>query len=283
VSSFIEKVIAEADAELHRINVDLDAIGDGMNRAIAVLEELQQRQAGLQAEHAEVIRVLAAMKGEGSDPPEAVHVPVVDRATGEEVPDEPARDTTTPVELGTVESVTPVEPEGAEPTSADEARAASEPSSNGHSHTEELEFSRNGRKTPQRVSLEQVRDWVVGRPERFGTAEVAEALGISRGTAKKYIDKLVTHTPPLVEQHGTVGRYVRYSYIPPQKGTGPTHRPRSEPEVMAKAGVRRGGSRGRRDRAVAGTGKMIGRSGKPGLDKKRAEQGKRVKRGRVGS
>lgn len=273
MTSFIEKMVAEADAELQRINAELDVIGDGMTRAIAVMEELQRRQATLGVEHAEVVRVLAAVKGDEHDhpPPDPIDVPVIDRRTGE------------PVELGTVEGVTPVEPEGGEPTSAEEAQAASEPSGNGHARTEELEFSRNGRKTPQRVSLEQVRDWVVGRPERFGTAEVAEALGISRGTAKKYIDKLVTHDPPLVEQHGTVGRYVRYTYIPPQKGTGPTHRPRSEPEVMAKAGVRRGGSRGRGDRAVAGTGKMIGRSGKPGLDKKRAEQGKRVKRGRVGS
>lgn len=269
MSSFIEKVISEADGELQRINGELKVIDDGVTRAIAVIEELQRRGAVLSGEHAEVIRVLAAMKGEHYPPPDPIDVPVIDRRTGE------------PIELGTVEGVTPVEPDGGEPSSAEEAVAASEPSSNGHSHTEELESSRNGTKTPQRVSLAAVRDFCVSQPDKFGTADVAEALGCSRGTAKKYVDMLVTHRPPILEQHGTVGRYVRYSYIPPQKGTGPTHRPRSESQMMRRAGV--GSDSPVRRQQIARTGKMIGPSGKPGMDKKRAEQGKRVKRHRIGS
>src|SRR4051812_14672443 len=169
-------MVAEADAELQRVNAELDMIGDGMSRAIAVLEELQRRHAALTVEHAEVLRVLAAVKGEDQPPPEAIDVPVIDRRTGE------------PVELGTVEGVTPVQPAGGEPASAGEAVAAAEPSTNGHGATEERESSRNGKKTPQRVSLAQVRDFCTRQPDKFGTGDVAEALGISRSTAKRYVD-----------------------------------------------------------------------------------------------
>lgn len=270
MSSFIERMVAEADGELQRINGELDVVRDGLNRAIAIATELQRRQAVLSSEYAEVIRVLAAVKGPSDPTPDPIDVPVIDKSTGQAI------------ELGTVEGVTPVEPGGGEPSSAEEAVAASEPTTNGHAGTEELESSRNGRKTHQRVSLAAVRNFCVSQPDKFGTADVAEALGISRSTAKKYVDQLVTHKPPILEQHGTVGRYVRYSYIPPQKGAGPTHRPRHEREVMAKAGVRIG-SRAKGDRAVPHTGRMIGPSGKPGRDKKLAEQGKRVKRHRQGT
>lgn len=271
MSSFIERVIAEADEELRRLNSELASLGDSMDRALAVIKELQRRQQIASHAHAEVIRVLAAMTDGQQLPSEPVDVPVIDRRTGEAV------------ELGPVEGVTPVEPEPRDPRSAEEAVAASEPHSNGHAHTEELESSRKSRKTPQRVSLERVRDVAVTLPDKFGTRDIASALGCSPSTARKYVEMLVKHKPPILEQHGTVGRGVRYSYIPPQNGRGPTTRPNHEREVMAKAGVGRQSVAQRRGISVPRTGKMIGPSGKPGRDKKLAEQGKRVKRHRIGS
>lgn len=278
MTSFIERIIAEAETELQRVNTELSSLDDAMNRVLAVVEEIQHRQQEAARTKAEVIRVLTAMTGDPDDPPEPVDVPVIDRRTGE------------PVELGPVEAVAPVEPDGGPPQTADEAVASPLPSGNGHPEaapdpvSTELESVRNEAKTPQRVSLEQVRDVVVTLPDTFGTKDVADALGISRGTAKKYVDMLVNHKPPILEQHGTVGRYVRYTYIPPQNGRGPTHRPRSERDVMRRAGVG-SASPGKRkgDQAVARTGRAKGRSGKPGLDKARAAQGIRVRRGRVGS
>lgn len=271
MTTFTERIVAEAEAELQRVEAEGADLRDAMKRAIALCQELADRQKAWTIELSEVARVLAAMKGEAPVMPEPLDVPVIDRRTGE------------PVELGTVEGVTPVAPDAGDPRSAEEAMAASEPQSNGHGSTAELESPRSERKTPQRVSLEQVRDWCKTQPDKFGTGDVRKAFNIASSTAKRLVDELVNHDPPILEQHGRTGRYVRYTYIPPQNGRGPTHRPNSEREIMRKAGVGAGSVAKRRGITVPRTGKSIGASGKPGRDKKLAEQGKRVKRHRVGT
>lgn len=111
----------------------------------------------------------------------------------------------------------------------------------------------------------------------FNRKEFAGALGINPAAASKLLARLVNNSPhPIVERLEEGG----YSYIIPPSDKTPTSRPEHAPAVDRAAGV--GADSMATGVPVAHT-RAIGGSGKPGLDKKRAGQGIRVKRGRVGT
>lgn len=122
------------------------------------------------------------------------------------------------------------------------------------------------RKRPVRVKTEMVRDWAIGR-DWFTTGTVMEAFNISRPTAQKLVGKLVERNILLTEGTHAATKFRYNDKLP----AGPKERP-----VHDRPTTRVGGA------PVANT-REIGPSGKPGLDKKRASQGKRVRRHRVGS
>lgn len=134
------------------------------------------------------------------------------------------------------------------------------------------------RKTPVACSFEQVRDYVQAELRsagRFSPSVVSDALGCSRGTATKYLNEMVEKGT--IVKHGTVGRYVRYEFVRARDAgiRSPTHAPRSQgphgPRPM------RPPSRNGSGEVVPHTGRGKGRTGKPGLDRKLAAQGFKVR------
>jgi hypothetical protein len=124
------------------------------------------------------------------------------------------------------------------------------------------------------LSLESVRDWVAAQKEPFAGTHYIKAKNLPPGSSPKISAHLQTLSKQGVierpEGSPSVGRTARWVYVPPPNDA-PTTRPRGEERVAAVDAPKRG-------TAVAHTGAPIGRSGKPGLDKRRAGQGKRIAR-----
>lgn len=133
------------------------------------------------------------------------------------------------------------------------------------------------------ITDEGLRDYVVanhrdGQPFRSGP--VAAHFDVETGTAAAALRRHANGSGLGFLKMFGKGAGTRYAYV--------THVP--DPHARTTSGGRGDGPLvpasarlPRRGVTVAHTGKPVGRSGKPGLDKKRAGQGKRVKRGRVGS
>jgi hypothetical protein len=124
------------------------------------------------------------------------------------------------------------------------------------------------------LSLESVRDWVVEQKEPFAGTHYLKAKNLPSGSSPKISAHLQTLGRQGVierpEGSPSVGRSARWVYVPPPNNA-PTTRPRGEQRIAALDAPKRG-------TAVPHTGAPIGRSGRPGLDRKRAEQGKRIAR-----
>lgn len=126
------------------------------------------------------------------------------------------------------------------------------------------------RKAYVRLPDTAFRDWVCEQTGEFGPAEMAKALGVSRGTAKNKLNALAQHKPPLIRSTGA-----KWVYIDPKETGGPTRAPRSAPEVDRKVGV--GAARSANGSPVPHTGQPDGASGKPGRDRKRQRAGRNIK------
>lgn len=135
------------------------------------------------------------------------------------------------------------------------------------------------RRTSPDLAVETVRDVILRKHrdgEWFMIGSVAgEFPEFHDATVKRRM--MVLADKGMLEQNGKTGKAGRWRFIRPKGEV--TQRPKApSPEQMA--GV--GSGAAKRGIVVPHT-RMVGRSGKPGMDKKRAAQGKRVKRGRVGS
>jgi hypothetical protein len=124
------------------------------------------------------------------------------------------------------------------------------------------------------LSLESVRDWVVEQKEPFAGTHYLKAKNLPPGSSPKISAHLQTLGRQGVierpEGSPSVGRSARWVYVPPPNNA-PTTRPRGEQRMTAVDAPKRG-------TVVPHTGAPIGRSGRPGLDRKRAGQGKRIAR-----
>lgn len=261
MSTFTERIIEQANEEIERLSQEAAEL----HRQVA---EISAKLAINVNARDEAKAVIAALNSSGKGSTLHERVPItVELDDGAQPRDYSQRG------AGPENGVPPT----TEPQSASEALAAVPPPTNGHAT----------RQSPTRITLEEVRDFVRTLDGQWSSLVVRERFGIAGSTAKKYLDALVKRDPPVLKQHGTTGRYVRYEYIPPSEAEHtPTHKPRTETEGHRKADVRKSSSSSvaiARGITVPHTGKMKGRSGKPGFDKKRAEQGHRIKRGRNGS
>lgn len=120
-----------------------------------------------------------------------------------------------------------------------------------------------------RATLHVVRDWVANwGKDWFKNSEVVHDTRFSPSVVRNRLYEL--QDMDVVEHNGIAqgGSMWRYNANLPK---GPTSHP-----VQDKPTAKVGGTPVPHTRAV-------GRSGKPGLDKRRARQGKKVKRGKVGS
>lgn len=131
------------------------------------------------------------------------------------------------------------------------------------------------RKPYVRISTEDFRDWARQQQGEFTATDAAKAFDISRDSAFRKLRGLTDRTPPVLARNGT-GSGTRYSYIHPRDNTtGPNERPNGEPRIAPTEGAPKA--------TVPHTGRGKGPSGKPGLDKKHAAMGHRVRRDRQGT
>lgn len=118
-----------------------------------------------------------------------------------------------------------------------------------------------------KVTAEKLRDWIVsthkdGSP--FPAREPAAFFRCSQSTIIPLLDQLADQDIAVCEDKIRGGRIWRYNVEIPKDA--PRRAPRGEPRIVALPGGR--------GRSVAGTGKPVGPSGKPGLDKRRAAAAK---------
>jgi hypothetical protein len=116
--------------------------------------------------------------------------------------------------------------------------------------------STNGRKTPVKVRVEQVRDWVCGQSEPFATSDVAKALDISEVTARRKLEELPNGMIRRPAGSPTSGGHARWEYVPVDPTSGPRRRPRGEDRGPRNATA-----------PVPHTGRPKGPSDKPGAGK----------------
>jgi hypothetical protein len=184
-----------------------------------------------------------------------------------------------------------VVPPPPEPDEPDEAEPSAEPESAGDDEAEapaeppkpkaRSSVQTGGKRASnQVVTLEMVRDAVVdkfGPGKPFNSVMLGEAMGVNPITLRKYIKELY-EKGILKRTGGRGGPTVKYEYDPPDPRSGPRERPRHDgPRQTVKGTEHLKAIEGGRGKAVAHTGRTVGRSGKPGRDKKKAELGFRVK------
>lgn len=111
----------------------------------------------------------------------------------------------------------------------------------------------------------------------FTRGEFQEATGLGAGAASKWLARLIQSKPPILElAAGGRGRPHLYTYLPIGSGS-PRDRPEHARAVERAAGV--GADAPERGVQAAHT-RTVGRSGKPGRDKRRARAGVRVRSSR---
>lgn len=130
----------------------------------------------------------------------------------------------------------------------------------------------------QVVTLEDVRDAVVdkfGPGVKFNLPQLGAAMGQNHRTIGKYV-RALAEKGIVVRSGGERGPNVKYEYVPPDPRSAPRERPRHDGPRQLPRGAEAAGTKGR-GVAVAHTGRPVGRSGRPGADRKKAQLGFRVK------
>lgn len=130
----------------------------------------------------------------------------------------------------------------------------------------------------QVVTLEDVRDAVVdkfGPGVKFNLPQLGEAMGQNHRTVGKYV-RALHEKGILLRSGGERGPNVKYEYVLPDPRSAPRERPRHDGPRQLPKGAEAAGTKGR-GVAVAHTGRPVGRSGRPGADRKKAQLGFRVK------
>lgn len=125
---------------------------------------------------------------------------------------------------------------------------------------------------PRAVTLESVRDYVTSVHRggaRFSTHAAADYFNCSQGTVREHLEQLASLGT--LKRELSFGSRGRWWSCPPVPNEQPTHRPRAALHIPGVDAERASDGR-----AVAHTGKPMGRSGKPGQDKRNANAGKRV-------
>lgn len=129
----------------------------------------------------------------------------------------------------------------------------------------------------QVVTLEMVRDGIrehFGVGVKFNIRELGDKMGQVPATVRKYVAELHTNGT-LKRSGGARGPGVKYEMVKPDPRSGPREHPRHDgPRQLPKGAAANGQQRGV---AVAHTGRPVGRSGRPGADRKKAQLGFRVK------
>lgn len=142
--------------------------------------------------------------------------------------------------------------------------------------------SRRGRGQGQRLfSDEQFRDAICDIGVPFNARSLSDwmrenmDIDVAPVTLGKFI-RGAHEAGKLKRMGGKGGPSVKYEYLPPDPRSGPRVRPRHDGPRQLPKGAQAAGTKGR-GVAVAHTGRPVGRSGRPGADRKKAQLGFRVK------
>lgn len=131
----------------------------------------------------------------------------------------------------------------------------------------------------QVVTVEMTRDAIrehFGVGTKFNGVQLGEKMGgVSSITLRRYIRELYDNGT-LVRHGGKSGPGVKYEMVKPDPRSGPRVHPRHDGPRQLPKGTNGDRAAGR-GKAVAHTGRPVGRSGRPGRDKKKANLGFRVK------
>lgn len=177
--------------------------------------------------------------------------------------------------LVTEEEIRPVEEAALEAAGVEEDNAVTvEPESPPKPAARSAIQTGGRRANNQVVTLEEVRDAAVKMPGKFNMKELGEAMGHKPPTISRYVRTL--HEQGVLVRHGGIkGPGVKYEHVKPDPRSGPRERPRHDgPRQLPKGTTAVAPQRGV---AVAHTGRPVGRSGRPGADRKKAQLGFRVK------